>query len=140
MTTLANAKPRAYGDGLFEEYPVVASDIIYEGAAVGENASGYARPLVAGDVFLGFAQQTVDNSAGAAGAKNVQVRQRGHVQLPIGSLAITANDRVAVYASDDDTFTLTSTANSLIGWVSRFVSSGIGVVEFDAVAVRAALT
>lgn len=139
MTTLAIAKPRAYGEGLFEEYPVIAADIIYEGAAVGENGSGYARPLQAGDVFLGFAQQTVDNTAGAAGAKRVKVRQRGSIELPVGSLAITANDRPAVYASDDDTFTLTASSNSLIGYVSRFVSSGVGIVEFDAALVRAAL-
>lgn len=139
MTTLANAKPRAYGEGLFEEYPVIAADIIYEGAAVGENGSGYARPLQAGDAFLGFAQQTVDNTAGAAGAKRVIVRPRGSIELPVGSLAITANDRPAVYASDDDTFTLTASTNSLIGYVSRYVSSGVGIVDFDAALVRAAL-
>lgn len=142
MTTLAVDKVRTWhyaGDPIREEYPVVATDIIYRGAAVGENGSGYARPLVAADPFLGFAVAKADNAAGAAGAINVTVEQKGFVTLPISALAITANDRPAVYASDDDTFTLTPTSNSLIGYVSRWVSTGIAVVEFDASLARAAL-
>jgi hypothetical protein len=133
MTTLAGNKARAYELGDAQEYPVVATDIIYEGAAVGENASGYARPLVAGDPFLGFAMRRADNAAGVAGAIGVEVKRRGQIQLPVaGATAVTANDRPLVYASDDDTFTLTASTNSIIGRVSRWVSSGICVVEFDA--------
>lgn len=137
MTTLAADAPRTYAVGDYEDYPVIATDIIYQGAAVGENASGYARPLVAADPFLGFADHKVDNSSGAAGAKTVRVRTRGVVQLPISAIAITANDRPKVYASDDNTFTLTSTDNSFIGWVRRWVSTGIALVEFDAMATKA---
>lgn len=135
MTTLAADVPRAYQLGDMEDYPVIAADIIYEGAAVGENGSGYARPLVAADPFLGFATHNVDNSTGAAGDKLVQVKRHGLVQLAISGLAITANDRPAVYASDDNTFTLTSASNSKIGWVSRWISSGVAIVEFEAVRV-----
>ena len=139
MATLAIDTPRTFQLGDIEEYPAIAADIIYEGAAVGENASGYSRPLVAGDVFQGFAVENCDNSAGSAGDKRVMVRTRGRIVLPIAALAITANDRPAVYASDDDTFTLTASTNSLIGYVSRWVSTGVAVVEFDAALVRAAL-
>lgn len=132
MTTLAADKPREFLLGDMAEYPVIASDIIYEGAAVGENASGYARPLVATDPFLGFAQRTVDNAAGAAGAKTVVVKRRGVIKLPISGLAITANDRAKVYASDDDTFTLTSTSNTLIGTVLQWIETGYAYVEFNA--------
>lgn len=133
MTTLAAAKARAYELGSIQEYPVIAADIIYEGAAVGENASGYARPLVAGDPFLGFAESTVDNSAGAAGGATVRVRRRGQVELPVvGASAVTANDGPLVYASDDDTFTLSASTNSIIGRVSRWVSNAVCVVDFDA--------
>jgi hypothetical protein len=55
--------------------------------------------------------------------------------LDISGLAITANDRPAVYASDDNTFTLTSASNSKIGWVSRWISTGVAIVEFEAVRV-----
>lgn len=139
MATLTADTPRAYEIGDRDEYPVIAADIIYEGAAVGENANGYARPLVAGDVFLGFCEKQVDNSTGAAGAKTVRVKTKGKLEAVISALAITANDRPAVYMSDDNTFTLTATSNSMIGYVSRWVSTGVGIVEFDAALVRAAL-
>ena len=80
MTTLAADKLRTYhfsGDPVTSEYPVIAADIIYRGAAVGENGSGYSRPLVALDPFQGFAEAKADNAAGAAGDKTVFVRQKG---------------------------------------------------------------
>ncbi|TPK38998.1 cytoplasmic protein [Mesorhizobium sp. B2-5-3] len=132
MATLAANQLRDYQLGDKEEYPVIAADIIYQGAAVGENGSGYSRPLVAGDPFQGFAEAIADNSAGAAGAINVNVKKKGNIVLPISGAAITTNDRPLVYASDDNTFTLTATSNSLIGTVSRWVSTGIAIVEFDA--------
>lgn len=131
MTTLAADKARAFELGDVRAYPVIATDIIYEGAAVGDNGSGYARPLVAGDPFRGFAESKADNSAGSAGAINVRVKERGIVQLSIGSLAITDVGK-PVYASDDDTFTLTASTNSAIGRVVAFVSTGVGMVEFNA--------
>ncbi|MDF3821979.1 hypothetical protein P3G55_18890 [Leptospira sp. 96542] len=131
MTTLATDVARPFELGDRNHLPVIAADIIYEGAAVGDNGSGYARPLVAGDPFLGFAVAKADNSAGAAGAINVEVRQKGRVQLPIGGLAITDKGKT-VYASDDNAFTLTASTNSAIGRVIRYVSSGIGIVQFDA--------
>lgn len=137
MTTLAANQLREYQMGDNEEYPVIADDIIYQGAAVGENGSGYSRPLQAGDPFQGFAIAKVDNAGGAAGAKTVQVRARGRVVLPISAIAITANDRPVVYASDDDTFTLTASSNTPIGFVSRWISTGFAVVEFDAALMRA---
>lgn len=140
MTTLAANQKREYVLGDEGEYPVIAADIIFQGAAVGENASGYSRPLQAGDPFQGFAIAKADNSGGGAGAINVNVRQRGKVRLTVaGATAITANDRPAVYASDDNTFTLTASTNSLIGYVSRWIGSTDCIVEFDALAVKAAL-
>lgn len=131
MTTRSTDIARSFELGDTNELPVIAADIIYEGSAVGDNGSGYARPLTAGDPFRGFALTKADNASGAAGDIRVRLRERGKVQLSIGSLAITDVGK-PVYASDDDTFTLTATSNSHIGRVVRFVSSGIGIVEFDA--------
>jgi len=140
MATLSVNVPREFPLGDIEEYPVIANDIIYEGAAVGENGSGYSRPLSGGDPFQGFAESKVDNTGGSAGDLNVRVKTRGRVRLTVaGATAITANDRPAVYASDDATFTLSSTSNSLIGYVSRWLASTDCIVEFDALAVKAAL-
>lgn len=133
MTTLAQDAPRNFMLGDIEEYPVIAGDIIYMGAAVGENGSGYARPLQAGDPFLGFAEVRADNADGAAGDRTVRVYRRGRMRLEVaGANAITANDGAPVYAADDDTFTLTANSNSLIGVVSRWISGTTCIVEFDA--------
>jgi hypothetical protein len=112
------------------DIPVIASDIIYEGAAVGDNAAGYARPIVGGDNFLGFAYSKVDNSAGAAGAKYVRVRSEGEIQLSVSGAVITDVGQ-PVYATDDDTFVFLPTGGTFIGFVKRFVSSGVVIVEFD---------
>ena len=131
MTTLSGDQPRDYYKGDFHDFPVIAADIIYQGAAVGDNGAGYARPLVAGDPFRGFAEMTADNATGAAGAVNVRCRTKGKIQLAIASLAITDVGKT-VYASDDNTFTLTATSNSAIGTVSSWVSTGLGVIDFAA--------
>ena len=131
MTTLAADQPRDFYKGNFHEFPVIASDIIYKGAAVGDNGSGYARPLQAGDPFRGFADYKVDNSTGSAGDKNVRTRTRGMIKLPITSLAITDVGK-DVFASDDNTFTLTQSTNTRIGRVSSWISTGYGIIEFEA--------
>lgn len=131
MTTLAVDVVRSYQLGDRNHLPVVATDIIYEGAAVGDNGSGYARPLVAGDPFRGFCVYRADNATGAAGAINVEVKQEGTVQLAVGSAAITDVGK-PVYASDDATFTLTATSNSYVGRIVRFISTGVVMVEFCA--------
>ena len=136
MATLAQDKPRAFGVGDFNELPVIASDIIFEGAAVGDNGSGLARPLVAADPFLGFAKERCDNSGGAASARNVKLFERGKIELDVTGVASAADVGEAVYASDDDTFTLTSAGNSAIGKVARWVSGTRCVVYFEGVQVR----
>lgn len=130
MATLSANQPRDYYQGDFHEFPVIASDIIYQGAAVGDNASGYARPLVAGDPFRGFAELKADNSTGAAGDIDVRCRTRGRIKLAISSLAITDVGK-DVYASDDNTFTLTQGSNTRIGHVVAWISTGYGIIKFS---------
>jgi hypothetical protein len=134
MATATADTPRDYQLAELEQYPVIATQVIWEGCAVGSNGAGYARKLVAADPFLGFATMVADNLLGAAGDKLVQVKAKGRIKLPIAGLAITSS-RPAVYASDDNTFTLTAAGNSKIGWVSRWISTGVAIVEFDAVKV-----
>lgn len=132
MTALSADKPRTYAaDDSMNAMPVKASSKIYEGAPIGDDGSGYARNLVAGDPFRGFAYRQADNTNGAAGDINVNIVTEGYIKLAVGSLAITDVGK-PVYASDSDTFTLTATSNSYIGRVHRFVSSGVGIIEFDA--------
>lgn len=132
MTTLAANKQRPYELGDYNDIPVVASDIIYEGAAVGVvAASGHARPLTTADRFVGFAIAKADNSAGAAAAINVTVQMRGEIQLAVTGAVIT-DLKQPIYAADDDTFQFSPVGGVFVGFVKRFVSSGVVVVEFDA--------
>jgi hypothetical protein len=131
MTTLAKNVPRPQELGDINEIPVIASDTIYQGAAVGVVAgTGHARPLNAADRFAGFAERKADNSAGLAAAINVRVNKRGAVQLPITGAVITDVGQ-AVFATDDDTFAFNPVGGAFIGFVRRFVASGIVVVEYD---------
>ncbi len=135
-TTLAANKPRAFEGGSRNEIPVVASDIIYEGAAVGVvDASGHARPLNAADRFAGFAEAQADNSTGAAAAINVRIVESGKIQLAVTGAVITDLGQ-PVYASDDDTFSFSPVGGAFVGFVHRFVSAGVVVVSFDALNYR----
>lgn len=132
MTTLAANTIRAFELGEHNNIPVIASDIIYQGAAVGVVAgTGHARPLTAGDKFAGFAYAKADNSAGSAAAIDVDVVECGEVQLSVSGAVITDIGQ-PVYATDDDTFVFLPTGASFIGFVKRFVSSGVVIVSFDA--------
>lgn len=140
MATLAADKKRAFEvvpDKEFGEIPIIASDIVYEGAAVGESSSsGTGRPLVGGDTFLGFAARRCDNASGSASAKNIHVYQRGSVQLAVTGVSSTADVGATVYATDDDTFTLTASGASAIGKVLRWITSTSCIVRFEGAQVR----
>jgi hypothetical protein len=130
MTTLAATALRDFQLGDLGEYPVIASDIIYQGAAVGlVDGTGHARPLVAGDAFVGFATGPANNSAGAAAAINVQVRRRGSIQISVSGAVITDVGQ-PIYATDDNAFGFTPVGGSFVGIVSRYVSSGVVVVDY----------
>ena len=134
MTTLAADVSRNYEaneDPIFNDLPVIVTDIIYEGAAVGDNASGAARPLVAGDPFWGFAHNRADNSAGAAGDIDVHVRQQGTVQLVVTGVSGVGDVGEDVYAADDNDFTLVTTSNTQIGKVARWITSTSCMVRFQ---------
>lgn len=138
MTTLADNEARIWETGDFNEHPMVASDIIYKGAAGGKDGSGNVRPLVAGDRFVGFAEWKYDNSAGAAGAITARFQYIGITKLTVTGVSAKTDEGKNVYASDDNTFTLTKGANSFVGKVHRWVTSTtcyviyyIGVITED---------
>ena len=136
MTTLAADKIRPFEGGNRNEFPVIASDIIYEGAAVGlVTGTGHAQPLAAGNRFAGFAIKKADNSAGAAAAINVQVLESGKAKLSVAGATITDIGQ-PVYATDDDTFVFSPVSGVFVGFVHRFISSGVVVVDFNAPVFR----
>jgi hypothetical protein len=109
--------------------PVNASAEIFKGSAVGLTA-GYARQLVAADIFGGFAEQHVLEASGTNGGALVPVLRTGVIQAAITG-AVVGDINKAVYMSDGNTFTYTSSSNTLIGRVIRFESAGVVMVEFS---------
>lgn len=74
MSALTGIQAMRHNQGDIGYPQVAAATIIYLGAMVGiVPSTGYARPYQTGDFFAGHAQETVDNSAGAAGALRVPV-------------------------------------------------------------------
>lgn len=75
MAALAKDRNTASRIGDFLAYPVAASTKLYKGGMVSLNASGYAIPAAdtASTIVIGVADEYVDNSAGANGAKWVRV-------------------------------------------------------------------
>ena len=132
-TTLAANAYRIKVIGNVNEFAVIASDIIYESAAVGlVDASGHARPLTSADKFVGFAESKADNSTGSAAGINVRVLARGVVKLAVTGAVITDIGQ-PVYATDDNAFQFSPVSAVYIGKIIRFVSSGVVEVQFDAV-------
>lgn len=140
MTTLSADKVRDLGPGDHTDLPVIASDIIYGGAAIGiVSASGHARPLVGTgsvDTFGGFALRKCDNSTGSAADKYVKAVYRGVVANLAVTGALITDVGLPVYAQDDDTFSFVPTDGVFVGFVKRFVSAGVVDLAFDAMGFR----
>jgi hypothetical protein len=116
----------------FVGLPVKASTKITQGKMVGDDASGYARQLVAGDPFRGHSIEQADNSSGAAGDIQVPLLSgRYRLQVAVTGASAVTDVGSLVYGSDAETYTLTKSTNTLVGVVVKWVASTQCVVEFD---------
>lgn len=116
--------------------PMVDADIIYDGAALSDQGgAGYLGPLTAGEDFIGWAMEHVENT-GADGAKKVTVRQEGLVRLTIAGTLAETDKGTTIYASDDGTFTKTAGSNSAIGKLWSVISTTEGLVMSQGVWAR----
>jgi len=118
---------------LFVSIPVVASDIIYEGGLVSVNSAGNAIPAAdtASTLFVGIADETVDNSAGAAGAKNVRVKCGVEALYTASSITLAMTGGI-MYIVDDQTIDDAAgpTNDIACGILTEFVSTTSGWVWF----------
>jgi len=129
MTTLAVDSPQILVGGDMGSVPIIASDIVFEGSMVGDNAAGYGRPLVAGDKFLGHSIARVTNASAVAGAFNIRIRQ-GVYRLVCSLVGLITDLGQPVYASDDAVLTFDGAGNSYVGRISRYVSATKMEIEF----------
>jgi hypothetical protein len=117
MALTADRNVEFYTSQELIDVPVDDNVKIYKGALVGyDRGTGYARPLTAGDDFLGVAYRQTDNTIAGHTAGGMHVRLHQAVDI-IHTLAGVTNGDVGkdVYASADDTLTLTPTGNSRLG-------------------------
>lgn len=137
---LSADKVRQYDPGVSPEFiniPGKASTVFYEGGAVTEESNGgTVDVLTASESFVGFVEKNITTTAAT---ERVKVRTRGILK----GVACTGLDNVtdfgvAVYMSDNDTFTLTSTTTNVqIGKVVGYHGvSGYGDVRFEGAAQR----
>lgn len=103
--------------------PVQASSTIYAGSACTIDTGGEVGPLATGEVgFVGFAIAKADNSGGSAGDINARIMTSGEIELTVTGLDDNNDIGDIVYATDDNTFTLTASGASAIGKVSQIVN------------------
>jgi len=82
------------------------------------------------DVFLGVSFETIDNSAGVAGAKNILVEKTGSYVFALATVQTSVGQ--PVYALDDQTLTLTSSAAVvLVGYIEEIIDASNVRIRID---------
>ena len=113
--------------------PVKANTKIYAGSLVVVDA-GYAAPgrTAVGLIAIGRAEETVDNTGGAAGDKRVNVRRGAfkYKNSAAGDAIAQADALKDVYIVDDETVAKTDGAGT------RSVAGKVLLVEADGVTVE----
>jgi hypothetical protein len=130
---LAADTTRIYEEGDVNALVVAAGVTVYEGALVfALKSSGeavVASPAISTHSFAGIAIK------GAVAGDKVRLKHRGKVQMAVTG-ASAASVGAIVYASADDTLTLTASTNVPVGQVLRNVTSTTCIVAFTATAER----
>lgn len=133
MANTAKDLPTAERINYDTPYPVAAAAVLYRGAALGSVVVSnvrYARAWQAGDLIIGVAQDYVDNTTGANGAKSIRVR-RGCFKFQQN--ATITGTHVDAYAKlvDDQTVAVETTpatqTSSTLGRIVQVDSDGVWV-------------
>jgi hypothetical protein len=130
MALTKNRDVDHYVDQELRTLGVADSATIHKGALVGLSSAGYARPLMAGDPFVGIAYEQADNADGANGAMAVRVYTLGDFAFPLTGATVAHVGR-PVFAFADDALTFTGAGNSYVGTVQEVPASGQIVLRID---------
>lgn len=110
----------------FKVEPLVT---IPEGVALSESSTGYARALVLGERFCGFASETLLRSRGET---SVQVQCAGTIELIVDRLSEVVPG-VPVFATGSRTFSTSAEVGATeIGTISKITGNRRALVEFSA--------
>ena len=113
------------------DFPVKDNVKIYKGGFVWrDRATGYEHPLAAGDEYLGLAYRQADNTASGHAAGGINARLHQSVDIVHALSGVTLGDvGKDVYASDDETLTLTPTGNSRVGRIVAVENTNLARVR-----------
>lgn len=135
MALAANIAParRGFSTGRRFGAPIAPGEVIYTGGLTALNASGQAQRIqTAGSVaFLGIAERGSNNAASAAAGDTI-IGQMDCYKLPVPG-ATPANIGAPVYATDDNTLTLTKPGagfEGVIGYLAG-IENGATWVELS---------
>lgn len=129
MPLTANTTRKYYVDQTLRTFPVLNAVNIFKGGLIGlELATKYARPYVAGDYFVGIAEEAIDNTTGAAGAKSVQVRTQGDIELPLSGVAVGDIGK-QVIATSDSAIAVGTTVNRIVGRIIGVADTNVAIVR-----------
>lgn len=130
MALTANREVDHYIDQELRSFQVAAAAHVHKGALVGVNAAGYARPLVAGDTFVGLAYEEMDNAGGEDGAVALRVYTVGDFGASVAGATMADIGR-PVFASDDEIFTFDGSGHTYLGVVADVVAAGEIILRID---------
>lgn len=146
MTALAADRNTPTREGEMLSVGVATNIKIYGGAIVMKNAAGYATKgaTATGQICLGRAEDLVDNTGGADGAKSVSVRAGVFkwANSAAGDLITIADVGNACYIVDDQTVAKTDAAGtrSAAGKIVAVDSDGVWVQMDSSVATKELLS
>lgn len=133
MSDLTAAYDDERQEGVVLSVPLAAVKV-WKGSVLTFNTAGFADVGDPDEAFAGVALETVDNSAGAAGAKEVRVVREGIVTLAKGT-AVQADVGKNAFVTDDNTVHVTSAAGRMpIGVIVGLVSGSKVRVHLNRVA------
>lgn len=135
MTALTEDKKLEYREGVELSCPVDDGDTIYGGSFVCVNADGYLVPGddAAGLLFHGVALEQKDNSAGADGDLECQIRRRGVVKAILDTAITQANVGDSVYLVDDQTVDLVgnTTHDIFCGIIAEYIDTTHAWIDIE---------
>ena len=119
-----------FKDGEVITVPVASNVKIFAGAIVAANATGFATKGAAATTltYLGRADEFVDNTGGADGAKTIMVRRKKAFKWKNSTDAVVQADLGKVcYIEDDQTVCHTASGKSVAGTVVGVETDGVWV-------------
>ena len=125
----ANALLEHFPDQRTRTWPVDAAKHIYRNALIGKHvATGYARPFVVCDEFIGISYAEADNTLGAAGAIDCEIETEGDWVISLTGVTIADVGR-AVFATADNTIALTGHALAYMGRIIGVAAANYAIVR-----------